>query len=110
MSEVFLSIKRRDYLALRASPDRVSTYSPVYPSRFFLTTPPKAAMKVNPTYQDVPFVASKIKHLKALIDCQESSVALWEAEMPRYELLPKVKEQLQRNRKLLAEITGIRPC
>lgn len=110
MAEIFLSIKRRDYPALGASPGRVEPSSPVYPSRFFIATPPEAAVQVNHAYQDVPFAASKIKHTQDLIRIFTANVLNWEASEPTYPLLPRVKDQLQRNRKLLAEITGNQPC
>lgn len=65
---------------------------------------------INPAYKDVPYIEEKVKHLKLIIDCQKSSVQLWESEMPQYELLPKVKEDLKRNEKMLLDLTGGQPC
>lgn len=65
---------------------------------------------INPSYKDVPDIEEKAKHLALIIDCQRASVQLWEAQMPRYELLPKVKEDLRRNEKMLLDLTGGLPC
>ncbi len=67
-------------------------------------------LNVNPTYKKVLFLQEKLKNLKLLIDCQKSSIALWEAQMPKYELLSKVREELARNEKILREVTEVQPC
>ena len=110
MAEIFLSIMRGNRLSQEVPQPRVD-YCPLgsSPSIFFSTTP-GTLMNINPTYKDVPSVQEKVKHLNLIIDCQRSSVALWESEMPKYELLPKVKEQLARNEKLLKEVTGTQSC
>jgi len=77
---------------------------------FFLSTSKGASIDINPAYKDVPYFQEKLKVLKAHISCDKSAIALWEAEMPKYYLLPKVKEQLARNEKLLKEFTGGQPC
>ena len=110
MAKTFLSIKRRDYPALGASPNRDALRPPVYPSRFFLTTPPEATMQADTAYQDVPFAASKIKHTQDLIRIFTANVSTWEASEPTYPLLPRVKDQLKRELKTLADVTGGRPC
>jgi len=106
----FLSIKRRDYPSLGASPDRLALRPPVYPSRFFIATLQEATVQVNPTYQDVPFSASKIKHTQTLIRIFRTSISNWEASEPTYPLLPRVKDQLKRELKTLADVTEGQTC
>ena len=67
-------------------------------------------MAINPAYQDVPFIASKIEKLKAIIRISRSCIATWKASEPTYYLLNQLKEQLTRNEKLLLEITGESLC
>lgn len=110
MPKIFFDIKRRDYLALGASPGKIEPSSLAYPSCFFLSTLPKALTNINLTYKDVPFIQEKLKTLKKLIRIDQDTIATWEASEPGYLLLSRVKEQLARNEKLLKEITGAQPC
>lgn len=110
MTKTFLFVKQGDYLSLGSLPDREASYTPINPPSFFPPSSKGASMKVVDRFKEVPHAQEKIKKLKYLIDCQKGTVALWESEMPKYDLLPKVKEDLVRNKKLLAEITGTQPC
>lgn len=104
MTQTFFSIKQGGHLIAGSLPGKGARPAFIDPPGFFLSTHPKVLMQIKPAYQDVPFIQEKLKNLLSKINCQESAVALWESEMPRYELLPKVKEQLARDKKLLAEI------
>lgn len=104
MAETFFYIKQGATLSLEA-PNSNNVDVPIAePPCFFLTTPPEATVRVNPTYQDVPFVASKIKHTQGLIRIFTANVSTWEASEPTYPLLPRVKDQLKRHKKLLKKI------
>ena len=110
MATSFLFIKQGGYLSLRSLPGKRRFLALANPPGFLSKVPRDPAMNTPSKFKDVPHFKEKLKSLKRLIDCQRSSVALWEREMPRYDLLPKVKAQLAANEKLLAEITGGQAC
>lgn len=110
MSETFFSIIQGGRLTLRSLPDKDLTRVFKDLPGFSLSTPREVLMQINPTYKDVPFIQEKLKVLKCLIELYRATIAAWESSEPNYPLLPKVKDQLSSNEKMLKEITGGRPC
>jgi len=110
MSKTFFCIKQGDRLSLRPLPGKVCESNLIDSPCFSFYTSPGALMNVNPLYKDVPFLQEKLKILKQMISHDKSTIARWEAEDPPYELLPKVKEQLARNEKLLKEMEEALRC
>jgi len=110
MTKTSFFIKQGDCLSLGPWPGKRS-YAPfVNPPRLFLSPHPGAVMKVNPLYKDVPYLQEKLKTLKQHIISNRATVALWEASEPDYPLLPKVKEQLERELVDWIQISGGQPC
>jgi len=110
MAKTFLFIKQGDYPSLGSLPGKGSFGHLVNPPRFFFPTPRNPAMNTPAKYKNVPFLQEKLKSIKQLIKIDQGTVLTWQAAEPDYPLLPKVKDQLLRNEKLLAEIMGGQPC
>lgn len=110
MTETFFYIKRGDLPSLRFLADEDSTRVLIDPPPLFISTPPRTLITVKPPYKDVPFIQEKLQVLKNLIALDKSTIAYLEAQWPNDELLPKLKEQLERNLKLWADVTGGQPC
>lgn len=104
MSEIFLSNLQGSRLSLEVPPTRIPRSFLVSSPSIFFSNPRESLMVALPSFKDVPFLQEKLKSLKLLIRLDRKTVAIWESSEPFYPLLPKVKEQLKRNQKLLKEV------
>lgn len=59
---------------------------------------------------EVPYLQEKLHTIKRLIEIDQAAIKRWEAQEPGYYLLPIVREQLSRNKRILAEFGGLIPC
>lgn len=110
MTTTFLSIKQGSRLSL-GSPQAKSGHRLFVSSPgFSLSSTPGTLMNIDPAYLDVPFVQEKLKTTKTLIRIYRDNVATLEASEPDHPLLPLFKEQLKRELKTWADVTGDQPC
>ena len=110
MTKAFFCIKQGSRLPLGSPQARQVNSDLVSSPCFFLSTPKGASIDINPAYKDVPFLQEKLKILKQYIKADRATVVMWERSEPTYPLLPKIKDRLEVNLKILTDITGDQPC
>jgi len=95
---------------LGSLPGKSSGDTLIDPPLTFSTSSPGASMRINPTYKDVPLIQEKLKILKQYIKADRATIAMWKRLDPNYPLLYKVKDQLEANLKIWADIVKDSPC
>lgn len=110
MTKTFFCVKREAAFSLGSPDGKRSHTPPALPPRLTIHPTEGTSMCISPEYRKMPHVHERVKELKTLILIDRACVSDWEASNPPYPLLPRVKEQIRDNEKLLAEITGAGPC
>lgn len=110
MQELLIIKKRGDYLTLRSPQGTKAAIRPRVNPPVFSNLRKGTSMPILPRCKEVPHLQEKLQVLKRLIVIDQNTIKRWEAQEPEYYLLPAVKEQLQRNKKLLAEYGGPSLC
>lgn len=110
MTKIFFEVKKEAALSSGVPNDKVPTKPFVRPPLVSRHIIEKKAMYIFPEYDKIPYIQEKLERLKDLIRIDRDCVEAWAASDPFYPLLPKVKDQLKYNEKLLAAATGMKPC